>query len=135
VYLSTCFLVYLQQEEHMSRRKLFIALSVLLLSTLACNYIAPTQQPTMPPLTVIVEPTNPSQKNVLQSEDQVPRVPVEVALTALQSGAAVIMDVRSTEAYDLSHITGAISIPLADIETNPAGLDLPKDQWIITYCT
>ena len=119
----------------MSRRKIFISLSVLLLSALACNYIAPTAQPTMPPMTVIVEPTFPAQDDVLQSEDDVPRVPVEVALTGLQSGAAVIVDVRSKEAYDLSHIAGAISIPLAQIETNPTGLNLPKDQWIITYCT
>lgn len=119
----------------MSGRRLFIVLSVLLLSALACNYILPTQQPTMPPMTVIVEPTNPPQKNVLQSEEEVPRIPVEVALTALQSGAAVIVDVRSKQAYDASHIAGAISIPLADIEMDPDGLDLPKDQWIITYCT
>jgi rhodanese-related sulfurtransferase len=71
----------------------------------------------------------------LQSEAQVPRIPVEQALAALQSGAAVIVDVRSMEAYDASHVAGAISIPLAEIETNPTGLSLEKDQWIITYCT
>lgn len=119
----------------MSRRKLFIALSVLLLVTLACNFLAPTEPSTPPPMTVIVEPTNPPQGNVLQSEDQVPRVSVDVALAALQSGAAVIVDVRSTQNYDISHIEGAISIPLEEVEANPNGLDLPKDQWIITYCT
>lgn len=119
----------------MSRSKLVISLSVLLLASLACNYIAPTQQPTMPPMTVIVEPTFPTPKNVLQSEDEVPRVPLEVALTALQSGAAVLVDVRSKQAYDASHIAGAVSIPLAEIEKNPTGLNLAKDQWIITYCT
>ena len=119
----------------MSRNKFFISLLVLLLATLACNFVAPTEQSTPPPLTVIVEPTIPSQNNVLQSEAEVPRVPVEVALTALQSGAAVIVDVRSTQSYEASHIAGAISIPLAEIETNPTGLDLEKNQWIITYCT
>ena len=119
----------------MPRRKLFIGLSVLLLSALACNYIAPTQEPTMPPMTVIFEPTVPPQGNILQSEDEVPRVSVEVALTALQSGAAVIVDVRSKQSYDQGHIEGAISIPLADIEINPNALDLSKEQWIITYCT
>ena len=119
----------------MSGRKPFIALFVLLLSALACNTIAPTQEPTIPPMTVIVEPTFPPQENVLQSEDEVPRVSVEVALNALQSGAAVLVDVRSQQAYDQSHIAGALSIPLAKIETNPTGLDLEKEQWIITYCT
>jgi rhodanese-related sulfurtransferase len=34
-----------------------------------------------------------------------------------------------------SHIPGALSIPLAEIESNPAGLNLDKAKWIITYCT
>lgn len=121
-------------EVYMSRSKILISLSVLLLASLACKFIAPTE-PSTPPLTVIVEPTTSTQGNVLQSEAEVPRVSVDVALNALQSGAAVIVDVRSTQSYEVSHIEGAISIPLAQIETNPNGLDLEKDQWIITYCT
>lgn len=119
----------------MSRSKILIAVSVLLLASLACNFLVPTEPSRPPPMTVIVEPTIPPQGNVLQTEDEVPRVSVEVALTALQSGAAVIVDVRNKENYDFSHIAGAISIPLGEVEANPSGLDLPKDQWIITYCT
>ena len=118
----------------MSQSRILISLCVLLLAGLACNFVAPTES-TPPPLTVIVEPTNPSQGNVLQSEDQVPRIPVEQAFAAVQSGAAVMVDVRSTQAYDISHAAGAISIPLFDIENDPNGLPLDKDQWIITYCT
>jgi hypothetical protein len=117
----------------MSRSKILISLSVLLLASLACNFVAPAQS-TPPPLTVIVEPTS-SQGNVLQSEDQVPRIPVEQALGAIQSGAAIVVDVRSTQAFEASHVPGAISIPLFDIESDPDGLPLDKDQWIITYCT
>jgi phage shock protein E len=118
----------------MSRSKIFIALSVLLLASIACNFVAPAES-TPPPLTVIVEPTLPPQGNVLQSEDQVPRVPIEQALGAVQSGAAVIIDVRSVQAYEDSHVPGALSIPLAEIEADPNGLPLDRDQWIITYCT
>jgi hypothetical protein len=118
----------------MSRSKIFIVLSVLLLASLACNFVAPTES-TPPPLTMIVEPTLPPQGDVLQSEDQVPRIPVEQALAAIQSGAAIVVDVRSLESYEASHIVGAISIPLFDIESDPNGLPLEKDQWIITYCT
>lgn len=118
----------------MSRSKILISLSVLLLASLACNFVAPAES-TPPPLTMIVEPTFPPQGDVLQSEDQVPRIPVEQALGAIQSGAAVVVDVRSLQAYEASHIVGAISIPLFDIESNPNGLPLDKDQWIITYCT
>jgi len=119
----------------MSKIKLFISLSVLLLAVLACNFIAPTEQPSSLPLTVIAEPTSSSQNTILQSEDQVPRIPLEKALVGLQSGAAVIVDVRSTQAYDASHVQGAVSMPLFDIESNIDSLSLEKDQWIITYCT
>jgi phage shock protein E len=64
----------------------------------------------------------------------VERIPVELALTALQSGEAVIVDVRSAQQYAASHVKGAISIPLDEIDANPTGLKLEKDQWIITYC-
>jgi len=115
-------------------RRIFAILTLLVLFIISCNFVAATATPNLP-VTVIVEPTSSSQDSVLQSEAEVPRIPVEEALAALQSGAAVIVDVRSTQAYDVSHIAGALSIPLAEIETNVNGLSLEKDQWIITYCT
>ena len=60
---------------------------------------------------------------------------IEEARAALENGTAVIVDVRSPDAYETSHIAGAISVPLGEIERNPTGLSLEKDQWIITYCT
>jgi hypothetical protein len=128
----------------MSKAKLALVLTVFLLVAVACNYVASTPEPTftpqpptvIPEMTAIVEPTSASTPNNLPlSEAEVERIPLEVALTAMQSGAAVIVDVRSAEAYAESHIQGAISIPLAEIEINPTGLTLDKEQWIITYCT
>ncbi|HJS17139.1 MAG TPA: rhodanese-like domain-containing protein, partial [Anaerolineales bacterium] len=69
------------------------------------------------------------------TEAEVSRVSLEETLAALQSGEAIVVDVRGSDAYQASHVAGAISIPLGEIETNPSGLDLDKDQWIITYCT
>lgn len=60
---------------------------------------------------------------------------MEEAKVALDSGAAVIVDVRSQSAYDTSHIAGSLFIPLGAFETDIANLDLDKEQWIITYCT
>jgi rhodanese-related sulfurtransferase len=60
---------------------------------------------------------------------------VEAAKAALDSGAAVVVDVRDPAQYEQSHVAGAISIWLEDIEANPTGLNVDKDQWIITYCT
>ena len=54
---------------------------------------------------------------------------------ALDSGAAIIVDVRSAESFVAGHIVGAISIPLTQIEADPASVKLDKSQWIITYCT
>ncbi len=130
----------------MYKNKLILPLIVLMLATLACNFVAPTQapqitatpvlSPTSPPMTVIVEPTSSIQtKTIPLTEANLPRVPVEQAMTALNAGVAIIVDVRSTDAYQAKHIKGAISIPLAEIEANPTGLKLNKDQWIITYCT
>lgn len=130
----------------MYKNKLVLPLIVLLFATLACNFVAPTQAPqvtstpvtssTALPLTVIVEPTSSTQQdNLPLNEAAVPRVPVEEAKAALDTGEAIVVDVRDAESYQAKHIKGAISIPLADIESDPTGLKLDKDQWIITYCT
>jgi len=70
-----------------------------------------------------------------QTEDEVPRVTVEEAKSAIEDGKAIIVDVRSAESYAAGHAAGAISIPLANFENNIEDLSLDKDQWIITYCT
>ena len=70
-----------------------------------------------------------------QTEDAVPRVTVAEAKSALDSGKAILVDVRSVESYTDGHAVGAMSIPLSQFETNIQNLSLDKDQWIITYCT
>ena len=113
----------------------FSTIVILVFATLACNFVAPTQKPNIVP-TQIVEPTSATQPNrVPLTEAEVLRVPLEEAKAAIDSGAAIVVDVRPVESYQASHIPGAISIPLADIEANLNGLKLEKNQWIITYCT
>jgi hypothetical protein len=121
-----------------NRKSLFIFLAVVVLSfaSSACTAVPPQIEPTQAPLpTVIVEPTTGVQPGLPQTEADVPRVSVQDAKAAVDSGAAVIVDVRSVEAYVISHIAGAISVPLANVEQNPAGVYKNKEQWIITYCT
>jgi 3-mercaptopyruvate sulfurtransferase SseA len=103
----------------MSKIKIILiaALCVGMLS--ACSAFAPTAEPTPTYIT----------------EASVPRVSIEEARVALESGAAIIVDVRSKQAYDESHIPGAINILLGEFETNINSIALDKDQWIITYCT
>ena len=64
---------------------------------------------------------------------EIPRVSIDETKAALDSGSALVVDVRSAEAYQGSHISGAINIPLEELEARLG--ELNKDEWIITYCT
>ena len=120
----------------MERTKhIFLVILISIIATSACNVQTTQTEPTAAPMQIL-EPVFPQSKEDLPlTEAEVPRVSVEEAKTALDSAAAVIVDVRSANAYAASHIPGAISVQLGEIETNPSGLNLDKDQWIITYCT
>lgn len=123
-------------------KKNLLVFSTLLLATLACNAVLPQQTapatfiPTQPVLpTLEQQQPQQEQNDIPQTEAEVPRVSAGDAKAALDSGEAVIVDVRNAEAYAESHIAGAIFIPLGDFETNLASVPLDKNQWIITYCT
>jgi len=68
-----------------------------------------------------------------EADAAVPRVSLVEAKAAHDSGSAIFVDVRSSEAYQTNRITGSINIPLAELESRIAELD--PEQWIITYCT
>jgi hypothetical protein len=69
------------------------------------------------------------------TDAEVPRISLDEANAALESGAAVMVDVRSPSAFETSHVAGAISVPLGTIERELESVPLSKEQWIITYCT
>ncbi len=116
-------------------KKTLLVISTLLLATLACNAVAPktASAPTQPVISTLE--ISQGQNNIPLTEAGVPRVTVEDAKAALDSGEVIIVDVRSAQAYAEGHIAGAISILLGEFETNIASVPLDKDQWIITYCT
>jgi hypothetical protein len=64
---------------------------------------------------------------------ELPRVSLLDAKAAYDEGTAVFLDVRLADDHAASHIPGALSIPLGDLESRLGELD-PTD-WIITYCT
>ena len=68
-----------------------------------------------------------------ESLSDIPRVTLDEAKAAFDSGEAVIVDVRGAEYYAVSHIPTARSIPLNELEFRMGELN-PKD-WIILYCT
>lgn len=63
----------------------------------------------------------------------VPRVSVTDARTAAEDGNAIIVDVRSQGQYAMSHVPGALLIPIDEFETRYS--ELPQNTQIITYCT
>ena len=119
----------------MSKSKIFLSLVLLILTALACNMTLPQSEPVTTPDRILPTLIQTADVNLPQTEDAVPRISVEDAKAALDSGEAIIVDVRSADSYAQGHIAGAINIPLANIESHPAGVELNKNQWIITYCT
>ena len=68
-----------------------------------------------------------------QQPIEIVRLSLEDAKAAFDNGTAVFVDVRSQSSYAASHIPGALSIPLIELE--PRVNELDPNQWIITYCT
>ncbi|HUM26908.1 MAG TPA: rhodanese-like domain-containing protein [Anaerolineales bacterium] len=113
-----------KRKNQKSPVSLFLALGGGLLLIAAAILLANQNAPAVPtPVTSHEEETYPD----------ISRVSLNDANSALEEGAAVIVDVRSIEAYQAAHVAGAINIPLAELEARLAELD--KAQWIITYCT
>ncbi|HUP64957.1 MAG TPA: rhodanese-like domain-containing protein [Thermoanaerobaculia bacterium] len=51
----------------------------------------------------------------------------------LDAGDAVVIDVRSPQAFMTRHAAGAISVPL-EMVASRAG-NLPRAKWVVAYCT
>ena len=64
---------------------------------------------------------------------EVPRITVQAARALLDSGEAILIDVRSKTSYDQSHAEGAISVPEAEVNNRLS--ELSREQTLILYCT
>jgi hypothetical protein len=93
----------------------------------------PAVNPDGPAVQIIPTTSQPQlQPQVETSLDSARRISREDATKMVASHKAVYIDVRSKEQYDLSHIKGAISIPLSELPTR--WKDLPVGKFLITYC-
>ncbi len=112
----------------MLKTKILPVICILILFVSACTTLAtPTATVAVPPTLTAVE--------IPLTEDDVTRVTLEDAKAAFDSGTAIFVDVRNWDSYKAGHIPDAVFIQLQEFETGPAKIKLPKDQWIITYCT
>ena len=83
------------------------------------------QRPASAPLTVTAAAGAP--------DPDVPRMEVAQAKRLAASGQALLIDVRGDQYYNQLHIDGAISLPYDQVEQRLG--QLPKDKWLILYCT
>lgn len=60
------------------------------------------------------------------------RIPRDEAMKLVKEKKAVWIDVRTKDAYDQSHIPGAINIPLGELPNHFT--KLPPHKFLITYC-
>jgi hypothetical protein len=106
-----------------------LAVSLLVVATIACNAATLTRTLNQPPQTEVSPTQSQGNNSIPLTEADVPRVAVDKAKSALDGGEAIIVDVRSAEAYAAGHAAGAINIPLAEFENNIDNVPLAKDQW------
>jgi hypothetical protein len=81
-------------------------------------------------------PIQPPSDEHTQSPEKaaVKRIAPEEAAMLVQTGDAILVDVRSQDSFVSDHIRGAKHIPYAEIELR-ARQELPPTRWIIPYCT
>jgi rhodanese-related sulfurtransferase len=66
--------------------------------------------------------------------DDVPAVTREELLEGLRAGRITAVDVLSPESFAVTHIPGAINLPVADIPHRAADLLTDRRAAIVVYC-
>ena len=92
------------------------------------NADQPTPPATLAPVNGEASPTPKSQ------EDEIPRANAADAKRLVEAKQAVLIDVRSADAYKSSHAQGALHVDVTEIEAGKHK-SLPRDKELITYCT
>ena len=71
-------------------------------------------------------------RRFLEGREGMEPVDRKALLELVGKGEVTVLDVRPVEEYNAGHISGAISIPLKELQLRL--LDLPRDQEIVAYC-
>lgn len=99
--------------------------------------VPPPQSPTGAPSDTMAPPpaaySTDTTATALPTAEGARRISLREAVTLLERGRAVLVDVRSAESYQTAHAAGAIHIPEAEMVNRLA--DLPIGKMVITYCT
>ena len=71
-------------------------------------------------------------QNYLTKKDQLEPLPRSELLARAREGLVTVLDVRPSEEYEAGHVTGAINIPLKELEEHLEAL--PRQQEVVAYC-
>lgn len=71
-------------------------------------------------------------QSYLTKKDQLEPLPRAELLARVREGLVTVLDVRPREEYEAGHVTGAINIPLKELEEHLE--DLPRQQDVVAYC-
>ena len=102
-----------------------IAIGAAAIAAVIFNEIGPGAAPTPLPRFIMLD-----QADV--PDPQITRTSLTEARAALESGQALVVDVRDKDSYQRSHVAGAVSVPFGELDQRLGELD--KQKWIITYC-
>ena len=70
----------------------------------------------------------------MQSKVSTP-IPIELGYSEISTASGVVLiDCRPQDKYDLSHLDGAINIPLQHLSIHAKDLSCNKDDVIYVYC-
>lgn len=81
-----------------------------------------------------------SQSEAEQAEPASVALPLPAMIDDVQQAftlGGLVVDARSPELFNMGHIAGAVSLPMADVDTGLPGFleQVAKDRVIITYCS
>ncbi|MBN2340724.1 MAG: ArsR family transcriptional regulator [Deltaproteobacteria bacterium] len=71
-------------------------------------------------------------REFMEQRDSLELVKSDELALRMHRGEVTLLDVRPTDEFESGHIPGAISVPLAELESRLA--ELPRDQQIVAYC-
>jgi rhodanese-related sulfurtransferase len=71
--------------------------------------------------------------DIMQYNERLEAVSLKELMLRMEKGEVLLIDVRPKEEYDTDHISGAISIPIEELEKHLSGVSLSIN--IIKYRT
>ena len=71
-------------------------------------------------------------RTYFQARDDLEPISRDELLDRARAGEIVVLDVRPSEEYCAGHISGAVSVPVEELESRLA--EIPKNKEVIAYC-